>query len=127
LSFLRLFDLLLLALALPLFLLAGWPMTGYAAACGAWLVQRGIQFDSERRVASQLQARNRRGALTLTAVSTLARLWLLTLSILLVGKLADRADGLAAALLCAALVTASLGGQALSRVAGPPAPQGEPS
>ena len=36
-------DLVVLALALPVFLLAGWPMLGYAAGAVAWLAQRAIQ------------------------------------------------------------------------------------
>jgi hypothetical protein len=38
---LRYSDLALLALALPAFLLAGWPMVGYAALAAAWLAQEG--------------------------------------------------------------------------------------
>ena len=43
-------DLALLALALPVFVLAGWPLLGYAVAAGAWLAQRGIQIAASRRV-----------------------------------------------------------------------------
>jgi hypothetical protein len=34
----RLLDLVVLALALPIFVLAGLPLAGYAAGAGAWLV-----------------------------------------------------------------------------------------
>ena len=37
----RFLDLVLLAVALPVFLVAGLPMLGYAAGAAAWLVQRG--------------------------------------------------------------------------------------
>ena len=40
---LRYLDLIVLALALPIFLVAGWPMLGYAAGAVAWLAQRAIQ------------------------------------------------------------------------------------
>ena len=36
-------DLIVLALALPVFLLAGWPLLGYGAGAVAWLAQRAIQ------------------------------------------------------------------------------------
>ena len=35
-------DLVILAIALPIFVIAGWPLFGYAAAAFAWLVQRVI-------------------------------------------------------------------------------------
>ena len=49
-------DLALLALALPVFLLAGWPLLGYAVAAGAWLAQRGIQFAATRRARAPIGA-----------------------------------------------------------------------
>jgi hypothetical protein len=113
---LRYADLLLLAVALPLFLLAGWPMLGYAVAAAVWLVQHGIQLFAERRSRRALAEGDRKTALGAIAGATLARVWLVALAILLVGGLGEREDGLAAALLCAALVTLSLAGRALSRL-----------
>jgi hypothetical protein len=115
---LRYADLALLAAALPLFVIAGWPLLGYAVTAGAWLAQRGIHRGAERRSARALSAGDRRGALGAIAVSTLARVWLVTLSILLVGLLAEHEDGLAAAVLTLVLVTAFLAGQFLSRLFG---------
>jgi hypothetical protein len=98
------------------FLLAGWPMLGYGVAAAAWLLQRGVQFAIERHTVTALRAGNRRGAFGALAATTLGRVWFLALAILLVGKLGDREDGLAAALLCAALVTVYLGGTAVARL-----------
>jgi hypothetical protein len=106
---LRYADLVVLALALPLFLLIGASMIGYAAAAGAWILQRLIQFAAERGAKKQLAAGVRRNALAMLAAATLARLWLVTLAILLVGLLGNREAGLAAALLSLVLVTVSLG------------------
>ena len=39
----RLLDLAVLALALPVFLAAGWPLFGWAGVCAAWLTQRAVQ------------------------------------------------------------------------------------
>jgi putative exporter of polyketide antibiotics len=100
-------DLVLLALALPVFLLAGWPMAGYAVAAAAWLAQRGIQLAALRRVSRAEQRGERRAALGTMAGATLGRVWLIALAVLLVG-LAEREAGLAAALLSAALFTVYL-------------------
>ena len=111
-------DLALLALALPTFVLAGWPMLGYAVGAGAWLLQRGIQIAATRRVTRLERRGDRRAALGIMAGATLARVWLITLAVLLVG-LAEREAGLAAALLSAALFTVYLVAQFGVRLLGP--------
>ena len=116
---LRYVDLLLLAIALPVFVFADFPLLGYAVAAGAWLTQRAIQHEAGRRMIAQLKAGNRRAALGITGFATLGRVWLLALAILLVGKLAERGDGLAAAILSAILVTAYLASTAISRLLEP--------
>jgi hypothetical protein len=113
-------DLALLVLALPLFLLAGWPLAGYAVGAGVWLAQRGLQIAASRRVRVAEGRGDRRGALGIMAGSTLARVWLIALAVLLVG-LEEREAGLAAALLSAALFTVYLGAQFAIRLLAPPA------
>lgn len=115
-SLIRYADLALLALALPVFLVSGLPMLGYAVVAAAWLVQRAVRFAAERRVAASLAAGERRTAVGVTAASTLGRAWFVALCVLLVGLFGDREDGLAAAVLAAVLFTAQLGGIALSRM-----------
>jgi putative exporter of polyketide antibiotics len=117
---LRYADLALLALALPLFVVAGWPLLGYAVAGGAWLAARAIGLVADRRVSRDLAGGERRHALGVTAMAMLGRVWLLALAVLLVG-LAEREAGLAAALLAAALFTVYLGGQGLARLFAPEA------
>ncbi len=116
---LRYGDLLLLAIALPVFVVAGWPLLGYGVAAGAWLAQWGIELAANRRAARALAERERRTALGVLGAATLGRVWLVTLAILLVGLLGARADGLAAALLSLVLITAHLGGRGLERLLGP--------
>ena len=116
---LRYGDLLLLAIALPLLVVASWPLLGYAVAAAAWLVQWGIELSANRRAARALAERERRTALGVLGAATLGRVWLVTLAILLVGLLGDRADGLAAALLSLVLFTAHLAGRSLGRLLGP--------
>ena len=109
-------DLLVLAAALAVFLLAGFPLLGYAVAAVAWLAQRGVQALIARRAAEALAEGNRQKAMGLTAASTLGRVWLLTLSVLLVGVLGSREDGLAAALLVTALFTISFAAQGIAHL-----------
>jgi hypothetical protein len=106
-------DLALLVLALPVFLVTGLPMAAYGAIAAAWLAQRAIQHWAGTRMAS---VPGRFSALRLIAGSFIARLWLLTVAILVVGVLTDDETGLAAAVLAAALVTANLAGEALARL-----------
>jgi hypothetical protein len=117
-SVLRFADLVVLAVALPVFLLAGFPMLGYAVAAGAWLAASGMQLAAERHVKRSLAQGNRRSALGVLAVTTLGRVWLVALAILLVG-LAEREAGLAAAVLAAVLVTVHLVALALGRLMAP--------
>jgi hypothetical protein len=106
-------DLALLALALPVFLLTGLPIAGYAAAAAGWLAQRALQHATQTRLA---RAEERTTALRLVGGSIVLRLWVVTLAVLLVGLLVDDEAGLAAAVLAAALVTAALAGEAAARL-----------
>jgi len=100
-------DLLALGAALAVFVIGGLPMLGYAAAAGAWLVQRGIQVLAGRRMIEDLAAGNRQRAMGVVAATTLARVWLMITAALLAG-IAEREAGLAAAVLLVALFTLSL-------------------
>jgi hypothetical protein len=99
---LRYLDLVLLALALPLFVATGLPMLGYAAGAGAWLVQRGVQVALNRRAAS---SRDPRTVVGVTAGSMIGRGWLVALTIFAAG-LENEDAGLAAAVLVIVLFTA---------------------
>ncbi len=115
---LRYADLGLLFLALPVFVIAGWPLLGYSVAAGAWLVQHAILLAGERRASRALGRGDRRTALGVMAAATLGRVWLVALAILLVG-LSEREAGLAAAVLTVGLVTLHLGGLFVGRALGP--------
>jgi hypothetical protein len=95
-------DLVLLVLALPVFLLAGLPMLGYAAGAGAWLVQRAIQVALNRRAAA---SDDPRAIVGITVGSMIGRGWLVALTIFAVG-LSDNDAGLSAAVLVIVLFTA---------------------
>jgi hypothetical protein len=101
----RYLDLLVLAAALPVFIVAGFPMLGYAVVAGVWLVQLGVEVYAQRRSRAELEAGNRNNAMGWVGASTLGRVWLVATAVLLVGLLGDREDGLAAAILSAILFT----------------------
>lgn len=109
-----------LALALPVFLIAGLPMLGYAVAAGAWLGASAILFAARRHARRALGRGDRRLAIGALAAATLGRVWLVALAILLVG-IADRESGLTAAVLAALLVTVHLGTLAVGRLLYPDA------
>jgi hypothetical protein len=98
-------DLAILAIALPIFLIAGWPLLGYAAAAFAWLAQRAINEVLARRAAASDDPKTVVG---LTAGSMIGRGWLVALTIfgayLIAGS--DDAVGLSAAVLVVILFTA---------------------
>lgn len=116
---LRYADLVLLGVALPVFVVADLPLLGYTVAAVAWVVQRGVQAWAAARVVRDLAAGERRSAIGITATATLGRVWLVTAAVLAVGLIADRGDGLAAAVLSAALFTVYFAGEALAHVFGP--------
>ena len=109
-------DLLVLLAALAVFVLAGLPISGYAAAAAAWLAQRGIQVLAGRRAAAELAAGNRQRAMATIGMTTLGRVWLMATAVLLVGLAGKHEDGLAAALLLVVLFTVSFVAQGLARL-----------
>jgi hypothetical protein len=114
-------DLLVLAASLAAFVLAGLPMVGYAAGAAAWLAQRGIQALAARRATAELAAGERQRAMGIVAATTLGRVWLMATAVLLTGLLAEREDGLAAALLVVVLFTVSFAAAGLAHLFEPEA------
>jgi hypothetical protein len=107
LALLRSLDLLVLALALALFPIAGLPLLGWAAVAVAWVAQRWIVATLKRRA---LATGRRHAVMRAVGWSMMIRLALVTSSVVIVG-VADRDAGLPAALLAAVLFTISLGAQ----------------
>lgn len=107
----RYLDLIVLAMLLPIFLLAGLPMLGYATAALVWSVQRLIQALVLRRASASSEPKVVVG---LTAASMLGRGYLVALTILVVG-LQERKAGLAAAVLVVVLFTIYLSTTLLMR------------
>jgi hypothetical protein len=115
-SALRYLDLVLLAVALPVFLLADVPMAGYLAVAGIWIVMYGIEIASNRAIAGAVERRDRRAAMGWLGATSLASAWVVALAVLIVGLAAGKDAGLAAALLALVLFTVHLGSRVLLRV-----------
>lgn len=98
-------DLVVLALALPVFAVAGFPLAGYATAAVAWLLQKGIKEYAERKAVA---ADDPRATVGIVAGSMIGRGWLVAITIF-AGYFAAGSDddvGLAAAVLVIVLFTA---------------------
>ena len=102
LALLRYLDVVLVIAALPLVALAGLPLLGYAVGAGAWIAQRAAGALLERQAE---RTESVRGQVGLNLGSALGRAWIVGGSILAVGLLGDREDGLTAAILVAVAFT----------------------
>lgn len=104
-SVLRNLDLALLALALPVFVVAGLPLLGYGTALVIWLMWRVIGAYAERKA----RATTDLGHMAAIATgSMIGRGWLMGLTLIAVGLSAGDDVGLAAAVLCVVLFTVSI-------------------
>ena len=94
---LRVLDLAVLALALPVFIAAGWPLFAWAGVTAIWIAQRVAQALIERRARSSTNPRTMVG---LMSISLMGRIWFMMFAVLAIG-LIDRGSGLPAAVLTA--------------------------
>ncbi|HEY6654229.1 MAG TPA: hypothetical protein VI028_08890 [Solirubrobacterales bacterium] len=118
----RYLDLVLLAVALPVFIAADLPMTGYLVVAGVWLALYGIEIGANRAIAGAVARRDRKAAMGWLGATGLASAWIVTLAVLLVGLAAGKDAGLAAAVLSLILFTVHLGSRILLRVTEPQEP-----
>jgi hypothetical protein len=101
-GWIRYLDLVVLALALPLFVLADLPLAGYLVGGGAWVVQRIVQLWMQRRAEASNDPRVVAGWI---AGSMIARGWFCALAIFGIGLAAGDDAGLSAGVLVIALFT----------------------
>jgi hypothetical protein len=101
---LRNLDLVLLVVALPVFLIADWPIAGYLAGAGAWIAQRLISAYATRKAKETEDLRKMAGIMT---GSMIGRGWLVALTILIVGLTVSDQAGLAAGVLFLVVFTVS--------------------
>jgi hypothetical protein len=98
---LRNLDLLVLALAVPVWVVAQLPALGWLAAAGAWIISRWLQSFAERRAAA---TGKRQVALGARAATLVGRLYLVGLTVLGAGVI-EREAGLTAAVLSVIVFT----------------------
>jgi hypothetical protein len=89
-------DLVVLAAALPIFLLAGIPLLGWVGAAAIWVLQRVIRDFLEKRARRSDDIRTVAG---LTAGSMIARGWIAALLLMGLYAITDANTALAAAVL----------------------------
>ncbi|HEU4980564.1 MAG TPA: hypothetical protein VFT14_05045 [Solirubrobacterales bacterium] len=116
---LRYVDLVLLVAALPVFIAADLPMAGYIVVAAVWIAQHGIEIGAERAASRAVAKGDRRAAMGWIGATTLARVWIVALAVLLVGLISSEDAGLAAAVLAAILFTVHFGGRLLARLFAP--------
>ncbi len=116
---LRNLDLVLLALALPVFLVAGLPILGWVTAAVIWALWRGIGEWAERKAASATHPKQTAG---IAAGSMVGRGWLLGLILLGSGLAAGEDVGLSAALLVFVVFTVHFTVKIILRSADPQPP-----
>ncbi|MCW3066109.1 MAG: hypothetical protein JWN32_3281, partial [Solirubrobacterales bacterium] len=102
----RYVDVVLVLMIAPIALIMGAPALGYAVGAVAWTVQRVAGAAIERRA---LASEDPKWAIGVTLFSSLGRVWLLALTILAVGLLGEKKDGLTAALVVFAAFTVYFG------------------
>jgi hypothetical protein len=98
----RHFDLILVVVALPVFLVAGLPFLGWVTGTGIWLMWRGIGAWADRRAHA---SRDPRVVAGYEAGGMIGRGWLMGLTLLAVGLAAGSDVGLSAAVLDVILFT----------------------
>ncbi|MFL5907837.1 MAG: hypothetical protein ACJ75Z_09620 [Solirubrobacterales bacterium] len=116
---LRYLDLVLLVAALPVFVVASLPIAGYVVIACVWVAQHAIELTAERAAARAVAEGNRRAAMGWIGATTLARVWIIALAVLLVGLVSSKEAGLAAAVLAAVLFTVHFGARLLRRLLEP--------
>jgi hypothetical protein len=117
-------DLIALALALPVFLLANFSMLGYAVGAAVWLLQRTVQSVAARRAREELARGERQRAMGIVAGTGLGRVWLMAAVVLVVGLAVERQAGLSAAVLVVVLFTISMAAQGYRQLFGEEAQPG---
>jgi hypothetical protein len=112
-------DLMLLALAVPVFIVADWPLVGWLTGAVVWALWRGIGEWSDRRAEAATDPRRTVG---IAAGSMIGRGWLLGLILLAVGLAGGKDVGLSAALLVLLLFTVHFTLKLILRTADPRRP-----
>jgi hypothetical protein len=99
----RSLDLVVLALALVVFVVAGLPILAWVAVAVAWIAQRVVNQALVAR--AEAEGKDAGRALNFVAVGVVSRAWIPGIAALVVGLLTDRETGFAAVLLAVVVFT----------------------
>jgi hypothetical protein len=99
----RSLDLIVLALALVVFVVADLPILAWVAIAVAWIAQRVVNQALVAR--AEAEGRDAGRALNFVAVGVVSRAWIPGIAALLVGLLTDRETGFAAVVLAVVVFT----------------------
>jgi hypothetical protein len=111
-------DIAIIVIALPIFIVASWPLLGWVTGAGVWLMWRGIGAWADRRAVASGDMRTFVGIET---AAMIGRGWLLGLILIAVGLLAGNDVGLSAAVLAIVLFSVSFTFKLVTRAFdGPP-------
>ena len=91
-------DLIVLAIALPVFIFAGLPIMGYVVATALWLASRFAHSFATRKAKENLLAGKRNTAMGAIAATSLGSAWIMALGVLVAGVI-SRDVGLSCAVL----------------------------
>jgi cytochrome bd-type quinol oxidase subunit 2 len=105
LAIVRYADVVVIVLAAPFVVLMGAPVLGYVVGGAAWIFTRVIGALVERHA----RTRDFKAQMAMNFGVLMGRVWIVGIAILVVGKTADRADGLMAALVALVAFTIYLG------------------
>lgn len=112
LAFVSLLDIVLTVMIVPVALLLGAPVLGLLVGAAVWILQRGIELGVARIARTKESIR---AAVGYNMAAMVGRAWLVGLTILAVGTLGEREDGLAAAVLVFAAFTVYFAASLLAR------------
>jgi hypothetical protein len=99
----RSLDLIVLALALVVFVVAGLPILAWVAIAVAWIAQRVVNQILVAR--AEAEGKDAARALNFVAVGVVSRAWIPGIAALVVGLLTDRETGFAAVVLAVVVFT----------------------
>lgn len=105
-------DLIALAIALPVFIIAGLSLVAYLVAAGMWLTSRLVHAIAERKAKENLLAGKRNTAMGTIAATSLGSAWIMALAVLIAGVI-SRDVGLYAAILLVIVFTLNLASRGL--------------
>jgi hypothetical protein len=107
-------DIVLVVLVAVPALALGAPALGYAVGAGAWILQRIASVRVERQLSEVKDLRRRLG---FGVATSMTRVWLLAIAIMVVGVASSRPDGLTAALVIFGAFSVHFGRSALVHMA----------